>query len=180
MRPPKKLIKILIVLGAFAFLLFYISQQERESVKKKDPTIDMIQSFLTHEFTGPSEELHDILTELHTTGQMNERLFDYYSKYYKPYVIETNYPNFINSYALTWLHVAHVGEYEMTVNDIQIHSESDHAYDFVVQVHYQQDGKTKRETAEVKGRINVNDEGKIARIRDLNGDELLEAMQRSE
>jgi hypothetical protein len=138
--------------------------------KESDENVKTIQTFLKKEFTGPSDELKYALEQ---DGAFPPELKDYIEENYKPLVI--NLDDMINSnHVLVFQRFAYGNGYQLKPTNIDIQKVQDNAYDYEVKVEYRKDGQKK--TATITGRINLNDDGKIVTIRNMDDDGLLELM----
>ncbi|MFZ0475187.1 MAG: hypothetical protein WAM18_06940 [Halobacillus sp.] len=133
------------------------SSSSEERVKGKET----VRTYLKNELTGPDEELKQALSE------SNAAVLDYVDEYYQSLFTEDNFETFIKkSYVMIWLPYANDVGYELEPIDIQIEKVEDienDAYHFEAEVEYSKDGEA--DTAQVTGRINANDQGKITVIR---------------
>ncbi|MGP4062862.1 hypothetical protein [Halobacillus sp. H74] len=140
--------------------------EEKKSSDSSSPKESMegeetVRTYLEYEFTGPGKALRQALDESHT------ELFTYVERQYKPLFPEDNYEKFVNeNYVMNWMPFAYEAGYELEPVDIQIDKVEDienDAYQFEIEVEYSKDEEI--ETANVSGRINTNDQGKISVIR---------------
>ncbi|ASF40671.1 hypothetical protein CEH05_16530 [Halobacillus halophilus] len=122
---------------------------------------ETVRTYLKNELTGPDKELKQALSE------SNDAVLDYVNEHYKSLFTEDNFETFINKYyVMVWLPYAYDVGYELEPIDIQTEKVEDienDAYHFEVEVQYSKDGEVG--TANVTGRINTNDQGKITVIR---------------
>ncbi|MCA1010627.1 hypothetical protein [Halobacillus halophilus] len=122
---------------------------------------ETVRTYLKSELTGPDEELQQALNE------SNAALLDYVNEHYKSLFTEDNLETFIKkNYVMIWLPSAHNLGYELEPIDIQTEKVQDiekDAYHFEAEVKYSKDGEA--DTAEVTGRINTNEQGKMTVIR---------------
>jgi hypothetical protein len=141
------------------------------SPKEMDENVKTIQTFLEKEFTGPNDELTDALEQ---EGAFPPELREYAEENYKPLVM--NLENMINSnHVLLFQRFAYENGYQLKPTTIDIQKVQDHAYEYEVNVEYSKDGQ--KNTAAITARINLNDDGKIVTIRNMDDDGLLEKMK---
>jgi hypothetical protein len=161
-----ELLKKLFVLAA-VFVLF----AGCSSPEEMDENVKTIQTFLEKEFTGPSDELTHALEQ---DGAFPPELKEYAQENYKPLVM--NLEEMINSnHVLLFQRFAYENGYQLKPTTIDIQKAQDHAYDYEVNVEYSKDGQ--KNTAVISARINLNDNGKIVTIRNLEDDGLIEKMK---
>ena len=133
------------------------SSSSEESVEGEET----VRTYLKNELTGPDEELKQALSE------SNAAVLDYVDEHYQSLFTEDNFETFIKkSYVMIWLPYANDVGYELEPIDIQIEKVEDienDAYHFEAEVEYSKDGEA--DTAQVTGRINTNNQGKITVIR---------------
>ncbi|QOR64943.1 hypothetical protein IM538_13935 [Cytobacillus suaedae] len=144
----------------------------------KDENINTLTALIENEFTGPSDELKEIWDDFTSNSlEGNEwaakELEAFYEKRYKPYVADYYYKVFINAYALVPLLSAEMNGYKLQSKD----EKTEDAYSFTVEVTYEKDGKDVG-TVEVKGRINLDKDGKISRLLYLDDGGLLETLKK--
>jgi hypothetical protein len=141
------------------------------SPKERDENVKTIQTFLEKEFTGPNDELTYALEQ---DGAFPPELEEYVVENYKPLVM--NWEDMINTnHILLFQRFAHENGYQLKPTNIDIQKDQDHAYDYEVEVEYRKDGQT--DTAAITARINLDDDGKIVTIRNMNDDGLVEIME---
>ncbi|MGE6753779.1 hypothetical protein ACQKFO_10040 [Rossellomorea sp. NPDC071047] len=141
------------------------------SPKDNDENVKTIQTFLEKEFTGPTDELTHALEQ---EGAFPPKLEEYVKENYSPLVM--NWEDMINTnHILLFQRVAYENGYQLKPTNIDIQKDQDHAYDYEVEVDYMKDGQTN--TATITARMNLNDDGKIVTIRNMNDDGLLEKME---
>jgi hypothetical protein len=161
----KGLLKKFFVLAS-VFVLF----SGCSSSKEMDENVKTIQTFLEKEFTGPSDELTYALEQ---DGAFPPELEKYAQENYKPLVM--NVEDMINSnHVLLFQRFAYENGYQLKPTTIDIQKAQDHAYDYEVKVEYSKDGQ--KNTAAISARINLNEDGKIVTIRNLDDDGLIEKM----
>ncbi|MFC4620571.1 hypothetical protein ACFO4N_17915 [Camelliibacillus cellulosilyticus] len=138
--------------------------------KKNEETV---RQFLKNQFTS-SEALTKIFKKSEDSGT-----FGSYVEEVKSY-IEKNYQSLVTkdilqdelikaNGAMRWLEPAYSAGYQLKPENIEIIKEDSaqaNAYSFKVEVAYSKDGKTS--TATVTGYINLNDNGKISAIRNID------------
>ena len=159
-------------LGAFGLLLVLIfvagCSQENENNK------NAIQTYLEKEFNGPNDELSTILDQGPHSTELDEYLEENYGD------IITDLDQFINSnYVLVFLRDAHFNGYQLGSKNINIQKTENtqsNLYDYEVEVEYRKDEQTS--TTIVSGKINLNENGEISRIRKMDGQELSEELQK--
>jgi hypothetical protein len=141
------------------------------SPKESDESVKTIQTFLEKEFTGPNDKLAYALEQ---DGAFPPKLEEYVQENYKPLVM--NWEDMINTnHILLFQRVAYENGYQLKPTNIDIQKDQDQAYDYEVEVEYRKDGQT--DTATITARMNLNDDGKIVTIRNMNDDGLLEKME---
>lgn len=170
----ERLHKFLIITGIF-FLTTACTLSE-------DKNFTTLTGIIENEFNGPSDELKKIWDDWTSNSlEDNERaiqeLESYYEKNYQPYVTDNYYNKFISADALVPLHSAYMTGYSLKSKDIEIKEDeaTEDAYSFSVKVTYSKDGKDEG-TADVKGRINLDKDGKISRFLYFDDGGLMEAM----
>lgn len=141
------------------------------SPKESDTDMKTIQTFLEIEFTGPNEELTNALEQ---DGLFPPELEEYLEENYQPLVM--NLEDMMNkNHILLFLRFAYGNGYHLQPTNIDIQKVQDNAYDYEVKVEYSKDDQLN--TATITARINLNDEGKIVTIRNMDDDGLLEMMR---
>jgi hypothetical protein len=162
------LIRVFVVLALGFILVAGCSNLE------SDENIDTIRTFLENEFTGPNDEL------INAFGQEDPyppELQGYLEENYKPHVADPE--QFLSkNHVLLYLRFAYENGYQLNPENIEIQKVTDSqtdAYNFEVKVKYSKDSQTN--TATITGRINMNNDGKISIIRNVNGEELLENLR---
>ncbi|WP_394217533.1 hypothetical protein [Halobacillus trueperi] len=179
--------KILIVIATILVVLFVTSactnsdqssvEQEgdssegNEATTSSDDNRERVREFLEHEFNGPSEKTEEIYREGTT-----EELRNYIEETYKPYFNEKGYEDITQlQKASMYISVASRSGYELNATDINIDKdEENNAYAFEVDVEYSKDGETNSTT--VKGRINLDEDGKFSFLRYSDRGGLIESM----
>ena len=143
--------------------------------KESDKNLKTIQTYLEYEFTGPSDELINALKQ---EGAYPPELQAYVEENYKPLVADLE--NFVlKNFTLIYLWTAYENGYHLKPTNIEIQKIDgikEDAYDYEVSVEYTKDEQTN--TANVTGIINLNENGKISVIRNLDDGGLLEKMQK--
>ncbi|WP_335873042.1 hypothetical protein [Bacillus sp. 2205SS5-2] len=141
------------------------------SPKEIDENVKVIQIFLEKEFTGPNDELKYALDQ---DGASSPELEKYVKENYKPLVM--NWEDMINSnHILLFQRFAYGNGYQLQPTNIDIQKVQDNAYEYKVKVEYRKDGE--KNTATISARINLNDDGKIVTIRNMDDEGLLEIMK---
>lgn len=167
------LIQKFAVLATVLILVVGCSNSDSGS-KDSNENVKTIQTYLENEFTGPSDEL---IKALEQEGPYPPELQVYLEKNYKPLVAD--FEQFVNkNYALVFLRFAYGNEYQLkpTNIDIQkINNTQNNAYNYEVKVEYSKGGQ--KNTSTITGRINLNDNGKISVIRNMDDDGLLEKLR---
>jgi hypothetical protein len=138
------------------------------SSQKEDKDAETIQTFLEKEFTGPGEELTSVLEK----GP--SKLEEYAEENYKPLVM--NVGDMVNAnHILVFQQFAYKKGYQLKPEAIDIEKVEDQAYQYEVEVEYEKDGQ--KNTAAVTARVNLNDEGEIVTIRNMDDGGLLEMLR---
>ncbi|MGR9049758.1 hypothetical protein ACQ4XT_14135 [Halobacillus faecis] len=179
--------KILIVLATILSVLFVTSactnsdqssvEQEGDSSEGNETTTpsdenrERVREFLEHEFNGPSEKTEEIYREGTT-----EELRNYLEETYKPYFNEKGYEDFTQyKKAFMYISEAHRNGYELNATDMTLNKdEENNAYAFEVDVEYSKNGETSSTT--VKGRVNLDEDGKFDFLRYSDRGGLIESM----
>jgi hypothetical protein len=164
------LIRLLLVLVFFSVLMAACSSSKEDDEDKKT-----IQTYLENEFTGPTDEL---ISALEQEGAYPPELQEYAEENYKPLVADLK--QFVNkNWALTYLRFAYENGYQLEPTNIDIQKiEGDTekaAYKYKVKVEYNKGEETN--TANVTGRINLNENGEISIIRNIDDGGLLEKLK---
>ncbi|UOQ92943.1 hypothetical protein MUO14_21490 [Halobacillus shinanisalinarum] len=165
-----------IILSGILFLIAGCS-----SSASKDENIAHIEVVLEEVFTGPNGELAAIYKELESASMeiiksASKDFRMYYEENLKSYFTEQYYTKFINTNKASTFHgTAYRNGYRMKVKDMNIeqNASSETAYDFSVNIGYKKEGNAGK-SAEITGRVNVNEDGKITRVLYHNGGELFE------
>ena len=142
--------------------------------KESDENVETIQTYLEQEFSGPNDEL---INALEQEGAYPPELESYIEENYKPLV--SNWEQFINeNMTLIFLKTAFENGYHLETTNIDIQKideTEEEAYNFEVEVEYHNDDQTNATT--VTGIMNINDNGQISMIRNMDDGELLEKMR---
>lgn len=140
--------------------------ENKSSVHDNQKNKETIQTYLKNEFTGPSEELKKLFNQFFSEDPT--ALNAYIKEKYKSLIPEEDYQTFVNTNeAFRWLLPAYQAGYQLKIKNSEIQKvNNNNAYTFKVEVEYSKEGETK--TAAVTGYINMNDNGKISAIRDIN------------
>jgi hypothetical protein len=158
---------------AIVFILAVGCSNSVNDSQGSDENVKTIQTYLENEFTGPNEELSNILDQ----GLHPPELDEYAEENYGDIIADLE--KMISSlYVLEFLRDAHFYGYQLqpkNINIQKIEGTQNNVYDYEVEVEYSKDGQTK--TATVTGKINLNENGKISMIRKMDGFELLEKMR---
>ncbi|PFG05403.1 hypothetical protein [Bacillus sp. es.034] len=138
--------------------------------KESDENVKTIQTFLNNEFTGPDDELSAAFKQ---DGAFPPELNEYVDENYEPLVMD--WEDMMNkNYILFYQRMAFEYGYLMKPTNIEIIKDSDLAYDCRVDVEYSKNGEPS--TATVAARINLNEDGKIVSIRNMDVGGLLEKL----
>ncbi|WP_085522281.1 hypothetical protein [Tuberibacillus sp. Marseille-P3662] len=148
------------------------SVSTKDNGKSADPSSqdnkknkETIRTYLTNEFTGPSEKLKKLFKKQKTEDPT--ALNPYIEEKYKPLIAEKDLQTFLNTYrGVRWLQPAYFAGYQLkpkTNIEIQKVDSGGIAYTFKFEVEYSKEGKTN--TAAITGHVNINDDGKIQAIR---------------
>ncbi|MEI5909320.1 hypothetical protein WAK64_19920 [Bacillus spongiae] len=130
-----------------------------------------IRTFLEKEFTGPSDELKDAFEQ---DGAFPPELEEYVEENYKPLVV--NWEEMIKSNQIMLFQTFAYGYgFQLKPTSIEMKLVQDNAYDYEVKVEYTKDNQ--KNTAIITARINLNENGKIVSIRNMDDDGLLEIMK---
>ncbi|WP_281975220.1 hypothetical protein [Halobacillus litoralis] len=156
----------------------------------KDQNINIIESVLKQQFTGPDQELMDLLDDPENStiignGETSNpeeptRLDLYLEEKYQPYFSESMYDEFIGTYAMGYHVEAYNNDYQFEAENIDIENSDDaeRAYDFIVKVLYKKEG-TEESSSKVTGRININEKGEITNFRLMDDDGLSKLLRSS-
>jgi hypothetical protein len=158
----------------------------------QDHNISTIETVIEDLFTGPDQELIDLLyspenvtiigndkeaEEVQEVENPNELDLYLEDKYKKFHFTEDMYSQYIVMYVLDYHVSAHSNDYQMEVDSIEIeqNATTEGAYDFIVNVLYNKAGNEQGK-AEVTGRIHIYDDGKIASFKLFDHKELYESL----
>lgn len=143
--------------------------------RAEDENITTIKTVLQEQFTGPDQELIDLLEdpqnatiigeEETSTPQNPTELDIYLEEKYKSYFTDNMYDEFIRAYAMQFQISAYESNYQISVESIDVkQNESvEGAYDFTVNVLYQKEDNEEKK-AVVSGRAHIYEDGKISNI----------------
>jgi hypothetical protein len=163
------------VVFATVLMLIVGCSNSASSSKDSDGNVKTIQTYLEKEFTGPNDELRKVLEQ---DDPYPPELEAYLEENYKPLVADLE--DVVNAnYALAFLRFAYGNGYQLQPTNIDIQkikNTQNNAYNYEVKVEYSKDGETN--TATITGRVNLNDNGKISTIRNMDDDGLLEKMRK--
>ncbi|WGG44517.1 hypothetical protein [Rossellomorea sp. DA94] len=138
--------------------------------KESDKNIETIRTIIKNEFTGPNEELTAAFKQ---DGVFPPELKEYVEKNYEPLLMD--WEDMVNkNLILFYQRVSFENGYLMKPTNIEIIKDSDLAYDCKVDVEYSKNGESSM--AIVAARINLNEDGKIVSIRNMDVGGLLEKM----
>lgn len=155
----------------------------------QDNNITTIEAVIEDLFTGPDQELIDLLyspenvtiigsdTEVEEVENSTELDLYLEEKYKKSHFTEDMYSQYIVMYVLDYHISAHSNDYRMEVDsiDIEQNATTESAYDFTVNVRYNKAGNEQM-NAEVTGRVHIYEESKIASFNLFDHKELYEAL----
>ncbi|MYL19618.1 DUF4367 domain-containing protein [Halobacillus litoralis] len=157
----------------FIFVVVFVtagcasSQSSGDLSEEKSTTKDDIDQVLTHLFSGPGEEVK----EHYENGRYDE-INTYYTDKFKPYFTEDYMNRAMKTNLLTSYHQrAFRSNVKMEVENRDIQQsdvQTDYIFDYQVNV-------SNGETAEVRGRVNTNEDGEITRIYFTEGQALVHA-----
>ncbi|PEC49810.1 hypothetical protein [Bacillus sp. AFS096315] len=147
----------------------------KPSGKPEDVNVDAIEQVLIHQFSDDKVlvklvESGESATVIGSDGKVTQpknptKLETYYKKLYGAYFTKNAFNAFVSVHAFRYVMLAHDYNYIMSVHtmDISEDNSTKGAYDFLVHIELEKDGKNKN--ADVTGRVNFNNEGKITYIR---------------
>ena len=138
--------------------------------KESDENAETIQTFLKKEFTGPDQELSDAFKQ---DGAFPPELKGYVEENYKPLVMDWE-DMFNTNHILFYQRMAYEKGYQLKPTKIEMKKDQDLAYEYEVKVEYEKNGESN--TTTVSGRMNLNDDGKIVTIRNMDDGGLLEKL----
>ncbi|OXS59622.1 hypothetical protein B0G93_110107 [Bacillus sp. V-88] len=137
---------------------------------ESDEYVETIQTFLKNEFTGPDDELKAAFKQ---DGAFPPELKEYVDENYKPLVMDWE-DMFNKNHILFYQRMAYEKGYQLKPTNIKMIKDQDLAYDYEVKVEYEKNGESN--TTTVSGRMNLNDEGEIVTIRNMDDGGLLEKL----
>ena len=138
--------------------------------KESDKNVETIQTFLKNEFTGPDDELKAAFKQ---DGAFPPELREYVDENYKPLVMD--WEDMLNkNHILFYQRLAYEKGYQLKPINIEMKKDQDLAYDYEVKVEYEKNGESN--TTTVSGRMNLNDDGEIVTIRNMDDGGLLEKL----
>ncbi|WP_406686624.1 hypothetical protein [Rossellomorea vietnamensis] len=138
--------------------------------KESDENAETVQTFLKTEFTGPDDELKAAFKQ---DGSFPPELKEYVNENYKHLVMD--WEDMLNTnHILFYQRMACEKGYQLKPTNIEVKKDQDLAYDYEVKVNYEKNGETN--TTTVSGRMNLNDEGDIVTIRNMDDGGLLEKL----
>ncbi|MGG3915801.1 hypothetical protein [Rossellomorea vietnamensis] len=138
--------------------------------KESDENVQTIQTFLKNEFTGPDDELKSAFKQ---DGAFPPELREYVEENYKPLMMD--WEDMLNTnHILFYQRMAYEKGYQLKPIHIEIKKDQDHAYEYEVKVEYEKNGESN--TTTVSGRMNLNDDGEIVTIRNMDDGGLLEKL----
>ncbi|GGM33889.1 hypothetical protein GCM10011351_19810 [Paraliobacillus quinghaiensis] len=159
--------RILVVL-----LLLFVSIFAAGCSQESESNKNAIETYLEKEFNGPNDQLSTILDQGPHSTELDEYLEENYGD------IITDLDQFINSnYVLVFLRDAHFNGYQLGSKNINIQKTENtqsNLYDYEVEVEYRKDEQTS--TTIVSGKINLDENGDISRIRKMDGQKLSEEL----
>ena len=172
-RDIRGIIRRLIVLTSVIFLVVGCSNENIDTTER-DENVETIETYLENELTGPSDELKVLLKD---ENPYPPELDEYLQERYNPLVADFD-KMVSTSQLLNWLREAAANGYELKTSNIEVEKIKDienDAYDFEVKVEYTKNDQT--DTTSVTGTINMNEEGKITTIRNINDNGLLDSLR---
>ena len=138
--------------------------------KESDENIETIQTFIKKEFNGPTDELTAALKQ---DGAFPPELREYVKENYKPLV--SSWDDMVNTnHILLYQRMAYENGYLLKPTDIEVEKDQDRVYEYDVKVEYSKDGETNNAT--VSGRMNLNEDGEIVSIRNMDDGGLLKKL----
>ncbi|MFC7319787.1 DUF4367 domain-containing protein [Halobacillus campisalis] len=144
------------------------TQSSVENTTEENTTKDDVTTVVEQTFSGPDEELTQFYEE-----DNYEQISTYYMERFEPFFTEDSMENAVNTNLLNSFHQkAYGNDVNMEIGEMSVEEKEDTAgaYDFEMQINVSNGQK-----AEVRGRVNTNEEGKITRIRYLDVQPLLNA-----
>lgn len=164
--------KRLAVLLSLVLILSGILLVACSKADAEDRNKEVIRKVLELEFSGPNDELMDLLwnpqyTTVVNNKEENKELDKYIEEVYGPYFTNFYLPTFINTSGLTYQTTADWAGYKLNLKEVTI-EQSDKAsnrYTFTATVGYQKNGEEEK-TANVSGLVlfSTKEEGKIGKF----------------
>lgn len=155
-----------------------------ESEEIPDPHLKSIKRVLELQFTGPDEELMDLIwNQKYTTivegKEVNKKLDTYIKDVYGPYFTDFYLEGFMNMTGLTYPSSAYLEDYTLQLKDAEVAPDETIAnrYTFTATVGYKK-SNAKEKTAEVSGIVlfSTEEPGNIGKFEYTEDDGLLNAM----
>ncbi|MBO8157267.1 MAG: hypothetical protein H0Z32_12490 [Bacillaceae bacterium] len=165
------IVAIFFIVGGYLFTHQFILNQAHPS--PQDKHLETIQTYLENEFTGPSEELTDILDK----GLYSFELDAYLEQNYGDLAADME-KMIKGNYVLSFLRSAHLGGYQLNPKNIDIQKikgTRNNVYQFKVEVEYSKNGQTN--TTAVTGVLNLDEHGRILFIRNMDDGGLFEQLK---
>lgn len=155
--------------------------------KSDESNHEAIKKVLEQEFTGPDEELMELMwnPEYRTVvnnQEENKKLDKYLEEKYGPYFTDSGLHSFIAAFGGTQYQTfAHNAGYNLSFKDVKIEQDEKNSnlYTFAARVGYKK-GEEKEKTANVKGevRLSEKEEGKIETFKYGNDDGFLDTLRK--
>lgn len=161
---------IFFIAGGYVVIDQFILDQAHPT--QHDQHLQTIELYLENEFTGPNDELSSIFDK----GLHPLELDEYLDQNYGDIAVDLEKMIKGNG-VLSFLRSAHLNDYQLKPNkiDIQkIEGTQNHVYKYEVEVEYSKYGQTN--TATVTGVINLDENGKILLIRNMDDGGLYEKL----
>ncbi|WP_258871495.1 DUF4367 domain-containing protein [Halobacillus trueperi] len=133
------------------------TQYSGENTEEENTTEDDVTMVLEQIFSGPEKELAQLYEE-----ENYEEISNYYMDQFEPYFTEKYMDQAVKTNLLRSFHQkAYGNDVHMEIGNMSVEQseETETAYDFEMQILI-----SNGETADVSGRVNTNEEGKITRI----------------
>ncbi|GEN54896.1 DUF4367 domain-containing protein [Halobacillus faecis] len=132
------------------------SPSSSEDSTEENTTEDDVTKVLEQIFSGPDEELEQLHEEENYQG-----ISTYYMDQFEPYFTEKYMSQALDTNLLNSFHQKAGNDVNMDIGKMSVEQSEDTetAYDFEMQINI-----SNGETADVSGRVNTNEEGKITRI----------------
>jgi hypothetical protein len=138
--------------------------------KESDENVETIQTFLKNEFTGPDDKLKAAFKQ---DGAFPPELKEYVEENYKPLVMD--WEDMLNTnHILFYQRMAYEKGYQLKPTNIEVKKDQDLAYEYEAKVEYEKNGESN--TTTISGRMNLNDDGEIVTIRNMDDGGLLEKL----